>query len=127
MKRRIFIVIISLLVLFNLGCKKSEVNEGYDIRGAWELIFTAIDPYTKEEYTLTRQITFTGTKSTGQVDGIGSYTVTGNQIIFTFILDDVISTYTGSFSNGNQMAGTLTFIYPDGNNQTVTGTWTASR
>jgi NADH:ubiquinone oxidoreductase subunit 3 (subunit A) len=94
------------------------VLKGYDIRGSWTVRFTWIgDP------TGTGTITFTGDKKTGTFmtsdgSGGGTYVVDGKKVVFSFPSGGAV--YTGTFSDKDNMSGTMV-------GGSDSGTWSATK
>ncbi|MCU0285625.1 MAG: hypothetical protein MUF15_04420 [Acidobacteria bacterium] len=89
----------------------------YDIRGSWALTESYADGSA-----FSGTLTFAGTSQAGTVSesdgGIGTYTVTGTYITITVLYPNVSYTYTGLFSDKDNISGT--------SKRTITATGTVS-
>jgi hypothetical protein len=88
----------------------------YNITGKWTLYFTWAGNIQRSA-----TITFTGDKKTGSFVtsdlGAGTYTEDGKNVTWTYT---TATKYTGTFSDKNNMSGTMA-------SGSVTGTWTATK
>jgi hypothetical protein len=95
----------------------------YDIVGTWNYTSTG-------KWPVTGQIVFTGTKESGTVSwvglvDVGTYSVDGKNVTFTFGYQQYgTTTCTGKFNGKNEISGT--YLYTDEHN-TDTATFTMTR
>ena len=102
MRKILIIILFSLFVLLNSGCKSTDVdiidqgNEFY-IVGTWSV------NYNDGTGQQTRGFIFNGTRTEGSVtirniDTTGNYTVVDGDINFTIIYNDILPTYQENYN-----------------------------
>jgi len=96
----------------------------YNVQGSWTLTETYTDG---SSFTVTAA--FSGDYTHGTVTdsqgGSGTYTYDYSTVKFTLVFPDVNYSYTGTFSDSNDMSGTSTRYQTSDN--VITGTWLATR
>ena len=110
MKKISFILIVlylTLSVIFNLGCKKSNQ---IDARGTWEITILGLNGNSSDTYYLS------GSRENGTItggysnDGTGTYNVSGESINFTYdsnLAGGFYYRFSGYFLASNEMGGTV--------------------
>ncbi len=126
----VFIVFFSLIS--NIGCKESEVKNGYDINGEWTFFLSFNSGLKKNQI-----LEFTGTEESGNVmideATVGTYKVisveidnetTYNVEIYINKGDSYKYFFLGQFNNEIEMTGAISLIE---NDTELFGSWSAER
>lgn len=114
MKIKFFIIyfVIGLMGILSIkGCKTTEESEVYDIRGKWFLI--AWNPGSDATNGFAMEITFSGSETEGTAAGIfflhivtGTYSFNNNQVTITMSLFNIVTTFSGTFTDPDHITGT---------------------
>jgi hypothetical protein len=125
----LFALVIVFSLVFSPGCKTSDEDSGFDIRGLWNNFDVSCpDCYFSTWF---GTLNFTGSETGGSVTFVlfagtsaettisGSWTVSGSAVTFQFSPSGIWS-FNGTIANNNSMSGTA-------NLEGLSGTWTASR
>lgn len=128
--KKILVLLFSLILVFSLMFN-SGCNTVIDITGTWNVTYHIVG------IPIVGLLTFNGSKTAGTVSTIfageiGTYEVSGDDVIFTAQIvdsynDALLISASGKIKDKNNMDGNFTYHYSLLPNITLSGTWAATR